>query len=261
MTKVFFLLSAAVMALACFFSWQNRESFVNTRKERQKIDNTLRTELKEAEKAANEVVTIKGEVTTMAGELESEKTRLEQAQIKLRNAKNEADRVAADLATSRKEFAELKVKMEAIPQNIKLENIGEELSKQKTTIAENEDKAKKIGESVAAKEKELKRASDDLADILKRIEERKKLYNRNSLVATIVAVNNDWGFVVIDAGKNKEITSDTKLIVTRGNETIGKLTIVSVDNSKTVANIDLKSLRRGTFVAPGDRVILETLFQ
>ena len=114
---------------------------------------------------------------------------------------------------------------------------------------------------MAAKEKEVKKATDDLADIQKRVEDRRKFFDRNSLTATIVAVNNDWGFVVIDAGKNKEITADTKLLITRGIDTIGKLNIVSVEGNRTVANIDLKSVRRGTSVAPGDRVILETLYQ
>ena len=74
-------------------------------------------------------------------------------------------------------------------------------------------------------------------------------------------MNNDWGFVVIDAGTNKGITADTKLLITRGQQTIGRLNIVGVESSKTVANIDQKSLRSGLAVAPGDRVILENLYQ
>ena len=79
--------------------------------------------------------------------------------------------------------------------------------------------------------------------------------------ATIVAVNNDWGFVVIDGGQNKGITTDTKLLITRGTETVGRLNIVSVENNKTVANIVQKSIRGGLSVAPGDKVILESLYQ
>jgi hypothetical protein len=96
---------------------------------------------------------------------------------------------------------------------------------------------------------------------MEKIESRKKLFDRNSMTATIVAVNNDWGFVVIDGGEDKGITADTKLLVTRGQETIGRLSIVGVDGNKTVANIDQKSIRPGVAVAPGDRVILETLYQ
>lgn len=261
MTKVLFLLSAVVMAVACFFSWQNRQAFVDARLDRQKIDRTINTEYAKANTAANEVVAIKAEVATVAGELEAEKTRLEQANIKLRNVTNEAERTSADLDTAKKEFASIRSKIEKLPEGVTLETIGESINKQKTVIAENEDKARQIQETAVAKEKEVKKATDDLADVQKRVEERRKFYDRNSLTATIVAVNNDWGFVVIDAGKNKEITADTKLLITRGLDTIGKLNIVSVDGNRTVANIDQKSVRRGMSVSPGDRVILETLYQ
>jgi len=261
MTKVLFLLSAVVMAVACFFSWQNRQAFVDARQARQKIDRTINTELAKANTAANEVLAIKAEVANVAGELELEKTRLEQAQIKLRNVTNEAERTSADLDAAKKEFANVRSKIEKLPEGVTLETIGESINKQKAVIAENEDKARQIKEAVAAKEKDVKKVADELADVQKRVEERRKFYDRNSLTATIVAVNNDWGFVVIDAGRNKEITADTKLLITRGIETIGKLSIVSVDGNRTVANIDQKSVRRGRSVAPGDRVILETLYQ
>ncbi len=261
MTKVLFLLSIVVMAVAFIFGWRNRQTFVDARLARQVIDRSIGSEFTLANNAANEVVAIKADVTTRAGELESVKTRLEQAQIKLRNVKNDADRTTADKDLVDKEIANIKTKMEKLPEGVTLETVGESINKQKALIADNENKAKQIQENVVAKEKELKKANDDRSEIHKRLEDRKKLYNRNSLSATIVAVNNDWGFVVIDAGKNKEITTDTKLLITRGNQTIGKLNIVSVDGSKTVANIDMKSIRRGVFVAPGDRVILETLYQ
>ncbi len=261
MTKFLLLLSAAVMAMACYFSWQNRETFVKVRKDRQKIDVAIKKDLGAATVAANEVGAIKADVTAISGELESEKTRLEQAQIKLRNIKADADRAAADLATANKDMEAITAKFVEMPPGVTPETIGDSVNKQKTTIAENEDKAKQMQEAVANKEKELKRSTDELADIQKRVTDRRKFYDRNSLSATIVAVNNEWGFVVIDAGKNKEITADTKLLITRGNDTIGKLNIVSVDGTKTVANIDRKSVRRGVSVSPGDRVILETLYQ
>ena len=82
-----------------------------------------------------------------------------------------------------------------------------------------------------------------------------------ALVAKVVAVNQAWGFVVVDAGQRLGITEATKLLVTRGNKTVGKLSIVSVQNERTVANILPETLAGGLNVAPGDRVILENLFQ
>ncbi|MCA1964148.1 MAG: hypothetical protein LDL31_09420, partial [Prosthecobacter sp.] len=62
-------------------------------------------------------------------------------------------------------------------------------------------------------------------------------------------------------GQNRGITEATKLLVTRGNQTIGKLSIVSVEKERTVANIQFETLANGMSIAPGDRVILENLTQ
>ena len=100
-----------------------------------------------------------------------------------------------------------------------------------------------------------------LDEVVTRIAARKKAFDRNSLTAHVVAVNNDWGFVIIDAGEKEGITPDTKLLVTRGTATVGKLSILTVAGGRTVANILGDTLAPGMAPAPGDKVILENLFQ
>jgi hypothetical protein len=198
----------------------------------------------------------------MNNEVSNENERFNQANIKLKNAQSEGDRLNADYKSTQDEITKIKggdgVKL---PEGVTMENVTEKINTFKQTIADNESKATKMQEETAAKQKDLKHVEDELADVQKRIEERRKLFERNRLTATIVAVNNDWGFVVIDGGSNKSITSDTKLLVTRGNNTIGKLNIVQVEPNKTLANIDQKSVRPGWSIAPGDKVILENLYQ
>jgi hypothetical protein len=250
-----------VMAVACFFSWQNRQTFVDIRTQRHATDKNIEKELKTLSVAATEVDSLKKSVAAMAAEREQEEGRRDQVKIKLKNVESEAARTTSDIATADGEIKDIKAKMDKLPEGITIDTISEDINKLKQTIAANEDKAAKAKEETVAKEKDLKKEQAELEDIIKRIDERKKLFERNSLSATIIAVNNDWGFVVIDAGKNKEISADTKLLVTRGTETIGSLNIVSVEGNRTVANIVQKSLRRGLAVAPGDKVILETLYQ
>ncbi len=74
-------------------------------------------------------------------------------------------------------------------------------------------------------------------------------------------MNNDWGFVIVNAGQSRGITEATKLLVTRGSQTVGKLSIVSIQGNRTVANILPDTLAEGMTIAPGDRVILENLYQ
>ena len=100
-----------------------------------------------------------------------------------------------------------------------------------------------------------------LEDVVRKIEERRKNFDRNSLTARILAVNHDWGFVVIDAGKSTGLTQDTKLIVTRGALTVGKISVMSLEGSRAMAAIVPDAVINGLTIMPGDRVILENLVQ
>jgi hypothetical protein len=82
---------------------------------------------------------------------------------------------------------------------------------------------------------------------------------RNAMEATITAVNQDWGFAVINIGKNQGVTADSELIVKRGNQIVGKLTIVSIEPRLTVGDIRQDTLKKGARILPGDRVIFEKL--
>jgi len=97
---------------------------------------------------------------------------------------------------------------------------------------------------------------------VRKIEERRKNFDRNSLTSRILAVNHDWGFVVIDAGKSTAgLTQDTKLIVTRGALTVGKISVMSVEGNRAMAAIVPDAVINGMTIMPGDRVILENLLQ
>ncbi|MEI6534847.1 MAG: hypothetical protein WCN98_05860 [Verrucomicrobiaceae bacterium] len=261
MTKVLLLLSAVVMAVACFFSYQNRTTFVQTRKDYNDNTSKISLEMKALSSIESDLNNVGTQRDSMKGELEQEDERLAQSKIKLKNAQSENERTAADLASTQAETKDLKDKTTNFPAGVTLETIAEDINKLKQSVADNELKVGKLKEETTSKEKELKKEVAEQDEVTKRLEERKKMFQRNSLTSTVVAVNNDWGFVVIDGGRNQGITTDTRLIITRGSQTVGKLSIVSVENNKTVANIIHKSLHKGISVAPGDKVILESLYQ
>ncbi|TLD71013.1 hypothetical protein FEM03_08835 [Phragmitibacter flavus] len=261
MTKVLFLLSAVVMVVAGFFIFQNREAFVAARVDRQKNDGVIAAEMTKLSNLGDEVVQAKSQVATMTAELNTEQSRLEQINIKLRNAETQAANAAKELEVEQAKIAKYKKEMDGLPQGVTIETINEDINQRKATIAENETKMAEVQKVADQKEAEVKRVQNDLNSLVSRIEERRKSFDRNSMMATIVAVNNDWGFVVISSGEDQGITEDTKLIVTRGTQSLGKLNIVSVDGNRTIANIIPESLQAGLSIAPGDKVILETLAQ
>jgi predicted nuclease with TOPRIM domain len=261
MTKVLFLLSAVVMVVAGFFSYQNRKSFIDTRKGRIETVEKLKDQMRVVSELNTEIGGVREKMSTVTTDVSTANEKLAVAKVNLKRAEADSERIAKDVDASQAKIADYKQKITNLPAGMSPETMNEDINKMKQSIADSEAEATKIGEQVTAKESEVKKTQVRLDGVIEKIESRKKLFDRNSMSATIVAVNNDWGFVVIDGGENKGITADTKLIVTRGQETIGRLNIIGVDGNKTVANIDQKSIRPGLAVSPGDHVILETLYQ
>jgi predicted nuclease with TOPRIM domain len=261
MTKVLFLLSAVVMVVAGFFSYQNRKSFIDTRKGRIETVEKLKDQMRVVSDLNNEIGSVRDKIAAVGTDVTTANEKLSVAKVNLKRAESEAATMAKQVDASQARIADYKQKIVGLPPGMSPETVNEDINKMKQSIADSETEATKIGEQVTAKEAEVKKTQARLDSVIEKIESRKKLFDRNSMSATIVAVNNDWGFVVIDGGENKGITADTKLIVTRGQETIGRLNIIGVDGNKTVANIDQKSIRPGIAVSPGDHVILETLYQ
>lgn len=79
----------------------------------------------------------------------------------------------------------------------------------------------------------------------------------SGLVATVVAVNNEWGFVMVNAGRAHGVSGDSSLLVKRGNTRIARLRIVTLEDMSTVADVVDESVVPGIKVQPGDKVIFE----
>jgi soluble cytochrome b562 len=144
---------------------------------------------------------------------------------------------------------------------MKPETMVEQINGMKKSTAEYQAQAEAKKKEVEAEQAKMVDSRRVLDEIVKKIEDRKKSFDRNSLNARVVAVNSDWGFVVVNAGKTLGITEAAKLLVIRGTQTVGKLSIVSVEGERTVANIIPESISKGINIAPGDQVILENLYQ
>ncbi len=89
--------------------------------------------------------------------------------------------------------------------------------------------------------------------------QRAQRLSLNSLVATVIAVNKEWGFVMVNAGRAHGVSPDASLLVKRGNSRIGRLRIVNLEDMVTVADIAGDSTVKGIEVQPGDKVIFENV--
>jgi len=87
--------------------------------------------------------------------------------------------------------------------------------------------------------------------------QRAQKLSLNGLVATVIAVNKEWGFVMINAGRQHGVSADASLLVKRGNSRIARLRIVNLEESSVIADLVDESLVKGVDVQPGDKVIFE----
>lgn len=261
MTKVLLLLSAVVMAIAGVFAYQNGRTYKEVRERTTGTHAKIRSGLTNLQEAVDNVTKVSGEIAVVSTQKETEDEKLKSNKLKVAQTDGEMKRVEAELKVKADKMNGLNAKLNSLPAGFNPQTIAEDLNKIKQEIVELQTQAEAKKQEVAIEEKKVEDVRKGLDEIVTRIATRKKSFDRNSMTARVVAVNNDWGFVVIDAGEKEGITPDTKLLVTRGTATVGKLSILSVEGSRTVANILGDTLAPGMAPAPGDKVILENLFQ
>jgi myosin heavy subunit len=143
--------------------------------------------------------------------------------------------------------------------NIKsAEELRMTLTMHKDTLTERQNKkAELIAQMEAANQAKQVQIS--------KVREEEKYQNQRAqkltvggLVATVTAVNNEWGFVMVNAGQAHGVSPDASLLVKRGNSRIGRLRIVNLEATSTIADVVDDSIVPGINVQPGDKVIFET---
>lgn len=86
---------------------------------------------------------------------------------------------------------------------------------------------------------------------------REKAVKLGATKGNVGAVNTEWGFVVVNMGSNQGVTVDSKLLVKRGLQMIGKVNIIQISPNQTVADINPNDLIPGQQILPGDTVVFE----
>lgn len=259
MTKIVFILSIVVTGVAGFFAYNNGRAFADVRNQVAALNSEIIRE-----KAADDALIAEGsklssQVATIKGEIEIELERLKANKNKLLLAENDLKTAQTDLEDKLKKKVDLETKLGGLPKDVKPETLAEDINRMKKEQADLEAQAAMKADEVKKEDEKIAVENKKLADVNQKIADRRKLFERNAMQARVVAVNPDWGFVVIDAGKNDGINEATKLLVTRGRQTVGKISVLNVQNGTSVAGIVNDAIVGGTNILPGDRVILENL--
>jgi septal ring factor EnvC (AmiA/AmiB activator) len=259
MLKVLFILSILVTGVALVFAYRNGRSFADVRNNVAQINTEIAREKQADAALLVDCARLSGDVAKVKGELDVEQERLKQNKNRFTLADSDSKRVQEEFDAKLKKKAELEKELTGLPSGMKPETIVQDINKMKQEQAELEAQALAKADEVKKEEAKIAEAQKKLDDVTRKIEERRKLFERNSLQARVLAVNPDWGFVVIDAGKASGIEQDTKLLVTRNRQTVGKISILSVEGGRSVASIVPDAIYGGSSISPGDRVVLENL--
>lgn len=261
MTKVLFILSALVMVVATVFAYQNGRKLADVRASAASLHNQIKTEIQNVNSVVVEINKVKGDVAGVQTNLDTENEKLKNHRLKVAQLDTESKNIEADYKDKNTKMNDLNAKLAKLPAGFNPQTIAEDLNKIRQEIVELETAAQTKKSEVEAEEAKIAAAQKQMDEIVGRVEARKKAFERNGLEATIVAVNADWGFVVVNAGEKEGISPDTKLLITRGTQTVGKLSILSVNGNRTICNVVADSIVEGMSPAPGDKVILENLVQ
>jgi hypothetical protein len=74
-------------------------------------------------------------------------------------------------------------------------------------------------------------------------------------LAKVLEYQKDYGFVILNAGSTKNVSTGSIFMLRRGNAIIARIKIGDVDNDTSVGSLDLKSIPAGVTVEIGDEVI------
>jgi peptidoglycan hydrolase CwlO-like protein len=261
MIKILFILSALVMVVASVFAYQNGRKLVEIRGSAALVHSQIRTELREITSVVEEIKKVAGDIAAVQTNVDTEAEKLKNYRLKISQLDTDNKNTEADYKVKDSEMNKFNGELAKLPAGFNPKTIAEDLNKIRQEIVELQTAAEAKKGEVQQQDDKVAAAQKALDEVMARVENRKKAFDRNGMEASIVAVNNDWGFVVVDAGEKEGITPSTKLLITRGTSTVGKLSIMSVEGNRTVATILPDTLAPGMAPAPGDRVILETLVQ
>jgi hypothetical protein len=127
-------------------------------------------------------------------------------------------------------------------------------------IEEIVDQIKKSQDEIRTLTEGKKQVEDRLASVVRDLQQKNEIeVKRNSGEITpgingkIVAVNAQWGFVVLNVGRQQGVNENAVMTVVRGNQPVAQLKIATVDQNTAVADVVRTTAEQRIYL--GDQVI------
>ena len=259
--KIPLILAAIAILISVIFGVQNRGELKTKRLKRIDLNNQITATLDEI--TLNDTPALLASYEALYVEetrLADSKARTDGHNVNIKRLDNEISGLNTKKAPIDKEIAKAEEAVKEVNKRFpgttlqtiapKLKELENDLESAKQDLATKQAELEVVSKKVAANEVRIEKAEKVQTDRLTSIE-------RNSSEGVITAVNEDWGFVLVNIGKDQGVQGDSELIVKRDGIRIGNLNVVSIQPGITVADINQKGLSGS--VEPGDRVIFQNL--
>jgi DNA repair exonuclease SbcCD ATPase subunit len=262
MKNIYLLIPALIAIIASIgFSLKNRTALKDTRDARIKNNNQIVEVLNDIQQTDDPALIASYEALyAQEVRLAESKANTDSHNVNIKRLDNEISGLNSEKAPVDKKIATaenaVKEISERFPgttlQNVaeKIKQLESDLETAKQDLATRKTELEVVNKKVAANEVRIEKAEKVQTDRLSSI-------GRNATEGLITAVNKDWGFVLVNIGKDQGVQGDSELIVQRDGIRIGNLNVVSIQPGLTVADINQKGLSGS--VEPGDKVIFENI--
>jgi myosin heavy subunit len=262
MAKVFSILTLLVALGATFLGFQSKELVGKLQVAAERDHKDLLDTRATLKKTEATLKTTEEELKTTKEELSKTQIELTAAKTELDKTKTELEATKTDLADKNTQLAALKKQLEDALGGTKPEDLKKEIANMLAAKMELEAKVQTLEkekaeltttvETLTANKKE---AEERIASQGKVIDRYQKNIMQKGVRGRVLAVNAGWGFCVLSIGDRQGAAANKIMIVARDGQSIGKVKIINVEASQSVADIIPSSFVRGAYVQPGDDVI------
>jgi uncharacterized protein YlxW (UPF0749 family) len=261
MAKIFSGLTLLVALAATFFGFQSKELVGKLQVAADRDHTDLLDTRSKLDKTKDKLKTTEEELASTKEELTKTQTDLTSAKTDLEKAKTDLAMAEDKLRTTETELAGVKAKLKEIG-DVPVDDLMKQIAEMKAKIPDLESKNRELEivkaeltTKVETAQNRVKDTEDKMASQHKVIDRYQKNIMQKGIRGSVLAVNSGWGFCVLSIGDRQGAAANKIMIVARDGQAIGKVKIINVEASQSVADIIPSSFTRGTYIQPGDSVI------
>ena len=265
MAKIFSGLTLLIALAAIFFGFKTKE-LVEKLQTTAKVDHeellekraTLKKTQQKLKETEDELAATKTDLAMTKDKLAMTEADLAKTKTELADALQKKADVDALYAAVKKNFDDLKEKLgDKTPDELLKDVTDLQQAKKDLTAKVAELEIKLTEQKIVAEDlsKQQKKAEGKIAEQTTHLNRYIQNIMQKGTSGQVLAVNAGWGFCVVSLGDKRGAAANKVLIVTRGGQAIGRVRIINVEASQSVADIIPSSFARGVYVQPGDGVI------